>query len=523
MVDVLTFRNARLAPGFSGGQALVVRRTLISRAKLPWVRPKDASDFLNISRVLKRFAPQGFGFAIAPGLRPIKQSAAERAKLLRTIFGEIRPCVFAVQLAIMLSIIAAAVLGGPLGAVALLVYMAQPLIAIVGSPIRPGDLWWSVLLALPLRLWDWIATVAAAGPDFERRAKVQSRRTRYLADISSGLERFFETRRTTCYVCGGTALSVYRRAPDLLQHKPGRFTLERCGECSHIQQNPRLSLAGLEFYYRDFYDGLGESWTETVFGFTSAAYLSRARALADSRPKRWLDVGGGYGHFCLAARDVLPETRFECLDMGVSVEEAVQRGWADAGHRGVLPELANHLSDQFDAASLSHCLEHTRDPRREIAAAWGVLKPGGALLIEVPDPECIWRHALGRLWLPFFQPQHQHLLSVKNLCQLLEAQGFHIEKVQRGDAHMGSDFFIAVFLLLDRIAPADEPWRSPQSRIGALWRSLAWSLGTPLFLVASLIDGLIRRFRAVPGFSNAYRVLARVSAAKMEAPKKLSA
>ena len=33
------------------------------------------------------------------------------------------------------------------------------------------------------------------------------------------------------------------------------FTLEQCGDCGHVFQNPRLTPEGLEFYYRDFYDG----------------------------------------------------------------------------------------------------------------------------------------------------------------------------------------------------------------------------------------------------------------------------
>ena len=43
-------------------------------------------------------------------------------------------------------------------------------------------------------------------------------------------------------------------------------------------QNPRLSLDGLDFYYKDFYDGLGEDGMEFVFGFGVEPYLDRARA-----------------------------------------------------------------------------------------------------------------------------------------------------------------------------------------------------------------------------------------------------
>ena len=87
---------------------------------------------------------------------------------------------------------------------------------------------------------------------------------------------------------------------DLFQHKPGAFTLERCRGCGHVFQNPRLSLAGLDFYYKDFYDGLGEAGMEFIFGFGAQPYHDRARMVraVATRPQRWLDVGAGHGHFC---------------------------------------------------------------------------------------------------------------------------------------------------------------------------------------------------------------------------------
>src|SRR5690625_7825123 len=95
--------------------------------------------------------------------------------------------------------------------------------------------------------------------------EVAQRRPRYLADIAAGLDRFFEPRRKDCPWCGSDRLVVRLRTTDLLQHKPGRFVLERCGDCDHIFQNPRLNGEGLEFYYRDVYDGLGEEKLAQMF------------------------------------------------------------------------------------------------------------------------------------------------------------------------------------------------------------------------------------------------------------------
>ena len=200
--------------------------------------------------------------------------------------------------------------------------------------------------------------------------------------------------------------------------------------------------------------------------------------------------------------------------MGVSADEAVRRGWADAGHRGVLPELASTLERQFDVVSMSHCLEHTRDPRAELVAAARVLKPGGSLVIEVPDPESLLRPLLRGLWLPYFQPQHQHLLSVGNLSKLLGEAGFEVVRIQRGEAHVGSDCFFSAFITLDRLAPEALPWTPSAPRWSEWRRAMVWAAGAPLLLGALGLDAAANALSRFRGVSDAYRVVAKTGASK---------
>src|SRR5437763_9307414 len=141
----------------------------------------------------------------------------------------------------------------------------------------------------------------------------EAARPYYQAQLAAGVERFFEPRRTSCPWCECANLSIRLRTPDLLQRKPGRFTLEQCRTCRHIFQNPRLTPAGLDFYYRDFYDGLGEEQTKAVFNTAgqSQSYRGRAEMLKRfTTPRAWLDVGAGHGHFCRLAREIWPDTVF---------------------------------------------------------------------------------------------------------------------------------------------------------------------------------------------------------------------
>jgi SAM-dependent methyltransferase len=232
-----------------------------------------------------------------------------------------------------------------------------------------------------------------------------------------------------------------------------------------------------------------------------------------TRPRHWLDVGAGHGHFCFLAREVLPDTRFDGLDLSESIDDAVRRRWVDHGIRGLFPELAPALAEQadgYDVVSMSHYLEHTLDPRAEIQAAARVLPAGGLLFIEVPDPDCRLSRLLGRSWMPWFQPQHLHFVSVKNMDRLLRDAAFEPLAWHRGEAHTPIEFFWLAVSAIESVAPrADLPWRAPSGLLRRSWRRAVWAAGWPLLLAGWLADRAASPLLRREGWSNTYRVLAR--------------
>ncbi|MEU2774354.1 class I SAM-dependent methyltransferase [Streptomyces sp. NPDC007162] len=345
-------------------------------------------------------------------------------------------------------------------------------------------------------------------------SEIEALRPGYRRDLADGVDRFFEPRRTTCPWCGSGRLTTRLRTTDLLQHKPGRFVLDQCRDCRHTFQNPRLNETGLEFYYRDFYDGLGEQKMSGTFGGRTRMYRGRAESMVphDPTPKNWLDVGTGHGHFCEAAREVLPGTAFDGLDFTDGVHLAAREGRVEHAYRGAFPDLAPELAARYDVVSMFHYLEHSTDPDRELRAAHETVRPGGHLLIEVPDPESRYARLLGRWWLPWLQPQHLHFIPVANLRERLTGLGFTVVAEQHAEAHDPVDLLAAVWLALDRTAPPeDAPWLPAAP--GALRRTLRAALliaGIPALITGTLLD----RFAVRPlshrlRVSNAYRIVAR--------------
>jgi SAM-dependent methyltransferase len=128
-------------------------------------------------------------------------------------------------------------------------------------------------------------------------------------------------------------------------------------------------------------------------GVPGVTAISMRRRLADSRfATRYfrgqaLDVGGG--------RDSLAVYReFFPLLTDVLVYDMPQ---GDA-------QLLDNLPDaSFDCVYSSHCLEHLRDPREALGHWLRVLKPGGHLVVNVPDEDL---YEQGR-WPSRFNSDHK--------------------------------------------------------------------------------------------------------------------
>ena len=526
LLDVAKFRRMRLARGVTAGQAMLVDADVLERARIP--ATLESSDnpvqFLERAVALKRFACTDFDFAVVPGLKAAPDDPNKRMALARAAMGGMTGALMAARIAWLVGIFGAAFVAPEAAGALLGVWMTRPVLVLAGTPLQSMKLFpyaalrplaevygWARLL---LGRWRPPPTPRADGLPTEPHAAVLHLRPLYEELMKDGTAPFFQSRRPDCPICGSSKLGLHFEVGDLFQFKPGRFRLERCGDCDHIFQNPQLSVRGLNFYYRDFYDGLDAEALESLLGAGPQVYEARAKMLighvGEAGPRNWLDVGGGSGHLCCISKDTWPQTRFDGLDLSAGIEEAERRGWIDHAYRGLFPDVAPSLAGQYEVVSMSHYLEHTLDPRAEVVAAAKALAPGGLFLVEVPDPECVLGRLFGRFWLPWFQPQHLHLLSVKNLERLLREQGFEPLVWHRGETHHPLDFFLATSLFLNWLLPKPErPWLSPPGLFRRLGHRIGWTFGMALLLGMLIFDGLVAPLMRRPGRANTFRVLAR--------------
>jgi SAM-dependent methyltransferase len=346
---------------------------------------------------------------------------------------------------------------------------------------------------------------------------ITARRTACLGEVARGIEQFLGPRRESCPWCGSGRLRTRVRTPDLLRHRPGHFTVDGCRDCGHAFQNPPLSTEGLAFHHRDLAESPLEAGESAPWPGLARATRRRHRAAARAmlpygEPESWLDVGTGYGHFPAAAREFFPYTSFDGLDTTGRVEWARAEGRVEEGHRGHLtdPHVVARLRARYDVVSMLHHLPRVPGPRAELRAALAVLRPGGRLLLELPDPGCLFARLLGRWWVPYDQPRQLHLPTVRNLTAELAARGCEVLAVDRTWSHVPGDLTAALTLALSRAAPApDTPWRpAPPSPPARTVRRAVLGAGAPLVAAGAAVDHALAPALRHTRFANTFRIVA---------------
>ncbi|WP_110240467.1 class I SAM-dependent methyltransferase [Nocardioides gilvus] len=512
-VDPAKYRSDPLTQGRTAGHALVVREEVAERAGVP-TGPVSPAALIDAVRQLKRFAPRSSDLVVAWAERAVDLSPDEQLEAQRTFFdryGTINLTAFAAQMAVLG---AGALTSRRTGLAALAAYELQPALVLRGKPggLAPRDLARQSATRWVREVGRLAGLLRAEAPRARSLELSDALRPEYAAEIALGTDRFFEAPVDKCRWCGSTELSCLLTTPDLIQHKPGTFRLDECGSCGHVFQNPRLSPEGLDFYYKDCYDGFGGSEMERLFASERSEYEGRAAMVhaVDPSPERWLDVGSGHAHFCLIARDQFPETSFEGLDLGDVIDEAADRGWIDRAYRGQFPDVAPELAGQFDVVSMHHYLEHTREPAEELDAAVTALRPGGLLMIEVPDPESPTGRVLGRYWMPWLQPQHQQFISIGRLEEALVERGFTVLDRYRAKPVPGLDTVAAGWFAAGHVVPRPwMPWRRRPTVADRAARVATLAAAIPATTAAALVAQVSGpKGEDTPG--SAFRVLARL-------------
>lgn len=222
-----------------------------------------------------------------------------------------------------------------------------------------------------------------------------------------------------CSLCRATTSRVS------LRHRDG--TLVRCVGCGLVRVDPMPSAdAALSIYddayyrsdagYRD-YEG-----EERIFRAEFRRRLQRIAARVHAGTL--LDVGAATGAFLLEAKTAGFDVRG--IEPSPAARRARERGldvFQGPVEAASLPAEAFHVVTAFDV------LEHLTDPLATLVVLRRALRPGGVLVVTVPDFGGWWARGSGSRW-PFVTPkEHLHYFTRRTLRTTLRSAGFDVTTV----------------------------------------------------------------------------------------------
>lgn len=231
----------------------------------------------------------------------------------------------------------------------------------------------------------------------------------------------------------------------------GEFWVVRCKRCEFLYTNPQPGDAVLARHYPPAYPlfappaqadsgavrGLRRRLRAGVlasrgYGRCGPVWLLAGRLAGRLLPQRflWLPpfvAGGTLVEAGCATGAYLAEMR----DLGwnvIGVEPdsgaaATARDRFGLDVRAATLEQANLPASCADVVAMRMVLEHVRDPRRTLAEARRILRPGGLLLVSVPNAGSLEARLFGRHWFAWDLPRHLSHFTAESLGGLLGEAG----------------------------------------------------------------------------------------------------
>ncbi len=292
-----------------------------------------------------------------------------------------------------------------------------------------------------------------------------------------------ELESINCIFCGCTENTILFSGSDRLHKKPGAFNVVRCTACGLVYTNPRPSPDQMGLYYPTEYgphDDLTEqdiqinigfmntgktipdkikNWMkgiiidqyygydpEAIFGvsipksgllrrslkyvlfpfsfYVKNLYFKIPRSVTEGKV---MDVGCGNGGYIM----LLKKMGWEVYGIDISTN-ALEKIKQDAKTHVLTGELIEQdlPENKFDLVTMWHSLEHMRDPREILRKIYSITKPGGKLLICVPNYANVIAKLFRQRWFALDLPRHLFHFTPAMLKKMLLSAGFRVSSIR---------------------------------------------------------------------------------------------
>jgi 2-polyprenyl-3-methyl-5-hydroxy-6-metoxy-1,4-benzoquinol methylase len=259
-----------------------------------------------------------------------------------------------------------------------------------------------------------------------------------------------ELEDVACNLCGSQARTVLRPAVDasagiadlaktFSSSSNERLTqqLVSCEECGLQYVSPRLRAQAVIDGYAE---GTDEQFVSQALGreLTFRKCLDLIERAWNRPPGRLLDIGTGGGSFPHVA--ATRGWKAEGCEPNRWLCEWARSNYGLPIRPGTVFEQ-DYPSDFFDVVTLWDVLEHTPDPRKEIAEAHRLLAADGLLVVNYPDIGSWIARLMGNSWV-FLLDVHLYYFTRSTIARLLEDSGFAVVTIRPHFQRLGLSYIL---------------------------------------------------------------------------------
>lgn len=236
------------------------------------------------------------------------------------------------------------------------------------------------------------------------------------------IEHFDEMESVDCFFCGSSEADLYADAPS---RRDGRtFMVVQCRRCKLVYTNPRIANKAAEI--ENHQPPPSFIFEESMIRQAAvAAQMQILRLERHVRPGTLLDFGCGEGvlvnEACRRGWDAI----------GTDIDKAlVQAGNAFWPQKRLvcdnLDVLARKYGSAFDAIVSKQVFEHLGNPLEFLIKMRALLRPGGIVLVDVPNLQCLGERL--RRGSSLDPTAHLHYFTPRTIRALFGRAGFAVLK-----------------------------------------------------------------------------------------------
>ncbi len=242
-----------------------------------------------------------------------------------------------------------------------------------------------------------------------------------------------------CRLCGFNRYEVFLEDAACANEK--KYCIIQCKKCAFISVHPLPDHESLkEHYDSSYWKGPQQKESPYMQHFFSFRVKSIVYELTKhiSRKGKILDWGAGDGAWVhLLRRKGFDAWGIDPFSIPSKTDYLIQ---------GTL-HSAEFGDSSFDAITCFHVLEHLDDPLNELKEALRILKPGGIMIVEVPNISSWGFSLFKKNWQPLHIPAHVNHFTPETLRQVFQTAGdVNLLKLSHFSAKASPAAFVLSFL-----------------------------------------------------------------------------